>query len=265
MKHSFTDADIRSYIYGEMEGELLQRFEETLGNDSDLQDEVDLMAFLIADYNVKKKKEFDSLIPDNHIIPKPIEESEKTNVSKSKVRSIQPEGKKTNSFLGTVLKVAAVVFLVGFLSVLALQFINNTTSPSQLADTYIEQTYSAPVVSRSEEDINKTWANAIDAYKAKDYNKSAKLIEQIQKSGASKDNYSFYLGLSYLYQSPPQINKAITNLNNVDGDYYNEAAVWHKSLAYIKAGQKNKAIESLKTIRNSSRKDDIAKLLESLK
>lgn len=253
----FNEDTIRQYIQGELNGDVLIKFEEELKSNVELQEEVEVTTFLIGNYNVRKKKHLRTLVDGKKEIPRP--KQEENIAPKEKVVELKPQ----SSPLKKILRLAIAAVVIGFLGLALLFTLNQTEGTPQIASSYLEETYAAPVVSRGEDEVDKWWNSAIESYKNKDFKTSAGLLQKVVEKGNAEDKHFFYLGLSQLYQEG-QTQKAIDNLSQIKDGYYSDASLWYKSLAYLKLDKKEEAKKILGQLLNSSRKEDAEKLLKEL-
>lgn len=101
------------------------------------------------------------------------------------------------------------------------------------------------------EDAFEQRAAAIDAYLVKDFERAAELRKLVTDSEYAEAEDFFYLGLSYLYQNPPQINAAVAALqeaNRYTDSLVEEETQWFLSLAYLQAEQLHNARPLLQAI-----------------
>lgn len=101
------------------------------------------------------------------------------------------------------------------------------------------------------DNITEQRNSAIDAYMVKDFVLAAQLRETVTQSEQADAEDYLYLGLSYLYQTPPQTDKAITAFQSGLGytdDKVREETQWYLSLSYLQAGQLQNARDLLETI-----------------
>ncbi len=149
------------------------------------------------------------------------------------------------------LKVAAILLLgVGVLGIY--RIMAPTSSPYQLAEQHLEESYPMPTIRGGQvlEGENERWQAVVDAYQKKDYTMATTLIEKaILVDGEAGKRY-FYLGLSYLQQDPPQAQKAIAPLQKVlaSKNRYQEQAAWYLALAYLGSDQLEKGKTQLQQI-----------------
>ena len=275
----FEDQVIRQFVNGELDEPMLKAFQDELNVNEDLQMEVDLFAFLLADYRVKKKNHFKNLVPEGTAIEVPKEDTLDLNPSSIQKRqsvssdvndvnidqSVVEEPKKTYTLWPTIVKFAAAAMFVAALGVGWFALNNQGGNYTQLAANYLEQPYAPPVVNRGEaENTELLWQEAVMAYKTNKFDKSAQGIENIIKQNQGKDIHHFYLGLSYLYQSPAQYQKAIESLGKINKGHYLESAKWYKSIAHLQLDNKAEAKNLLEGLKSSSHKAEVEKLLKSL-
>lgn len=265
----YEDQTIRQYVMGELEGQTLVNFENALKGNETLQAEVDLFAFLIADANLKRRKHFKSLIPADRVIKVPEEEIQEGNLTaivneeKKQQATVVEEPEKGYRLFPALMKLAAAAMLIAALGIGWFMVNNQQVGPTQLAENYLEEVYAAPTVVRGE-NTEEVWNEAVTAYKESKFDKSAQLIEQVIASGKGKDIHRFYLGLSYLYKSNGDPQKAIKEFKQIKEGYYFESAKWYESLAQLKLNNKVEAKALLEGLKNSTRKVEVEKLLKTL-
>lgn len=268
----FDDKVIRQYVNGELQGQTLIDFEQELKQNNALQTEVDLYAFLIAKNRIERKNHFKTLMSPDTLIEEPIDEAINNNkevkktdlkIVNDKKTSLVEEPKKTYKLWPNLMKLAAAALIVTAVGIGWFTFNNQNMGAAQLAENYLEETYVSPVVSRGT-DVEKVWGDAVNAYKQSKFDKSAQLIEQIADEGKTNDEQRFYLGLSYLYQNNEQASKAIQQFKQINKGPYLESAKWYQSLAHLKLNNNTEAKKILETLKNSSRKKEVEKLLKSL-
>jgi len=256
----FKDSTIRQYVNGDLEGQLLIDFERELKANEDLKTEVELAAFLVADYNLNQKKRLRTLVAKDTIIQVP--KDEETEVStKHKVDKL--DSTKVKKLTPNWIKMAAAALVFLALGVGLFMMTNQNMSSPQLAQNYLEEPYAAPVVSRGES-AEEIWNEAIVAYKKEDYNQAVSLIQQIVDKGEAKDIHRFYLGLSQLYKNNSTPKKAIEQFQEIKSGYYFDSAKWYEGLAYLKLDNQEQAKAVLSKIKDSSRSNEVSKLLDSL-
>jgi len=216
------------------------------------------------------------LVPQGTVIEVPKEDPLSVNTSRVQEmqhtasdvtidKGVVEEPKKTYSLWPTIVKFAAAAMLVAALGLGWFALNNQGGNYTQLAANYLEQPYAPPVVNRGEtQNAEQLWQEAVVAYKTNRFDKSAQNIENIIGQNQGKDIHHFYLGLSYLYQTPAHYQKAIESFENIKNDHYLESANWYKSLAYLQLNNKAEAKNLLERLGNSSYKKEAGKLLKSL-
>lgn len=111
-------------------------------------------------------------------------------------------------------------------------------SYQELTNNYLSVYTSSNERRKGAEDISEQRTLAIDAYSDRDFVRAAELRQiVVQSPEATEDDY-FYLGLSYLYQEPPQVAAAINALQTglaLPARELTEEMQWYLSLAYLKA------------------------------
>lgn len=263
---------ILKYINGDLIGNELANFMQQMQNDPELREDIEVSAYMNAEYNVTKKTQFKSLVKEYGLSPDP-SATENINATPLKIekqattqqKQKQKEIPKISWYNNPLLKVAASVLLFALVGLLVFNNLPES-SPTQLADSYLTEHYAAPSVTMGD-NVDELWQKAISAYKSDDFVKSATLLEDIVTKKQAKEEHLYYLGLSYLYQNPSKANKAIANLSKVNGKYYGEAAQWYKSLALIKLDKVSDAKQILQKLVKSSdaqRKSNAQILINSL-
>lgn len=258
---------ISKYINGDLIGKELENFTQQMQNDDELREDIEVFAYMNAEYNIAKKNQFKSLVKEYGLSPDPsaTEDTYTTPLTIEKQTTQQKETPKISWYNNPLLKVAASVLLFALVGLLVFRNLPGS-SPTQLADSYLTEHYAAPSVTMGD-NVDELWQKAISAYKSDDFVKSATILEDIVDKKQAKEEHLYYLGLSYLYQNPSKANKAITNLDKVNGKYYGEAAKWYKSLALIKLDKISEAKKLLQVLvksNDSQRKSKAQTLLNSL-
>ena len=115
----------------------------------------------------------------------------------------------------------------------------------ELLAQYLQDHYTDAITRKNGEISNQLRQEAISAYNEKDFGRAAALRQQLLAEGLAitKDDY-FYLGLSYLYQQPPNTEQAIQWLlqaQAMPGRKYALEGKWSLALAYLAQGNDNQA------------------------
>ena len=113
--------------------------------------------------------------------------------------------------------------------------------------------------------IDSLRAQAIAAYTDGNFTEAAQLREQlVRRDSAIIEQDVLYLGLSYLYQQPPQGQAAIPYLERASqwpaGEFTAESR-WFLALAYLQAEQMSAARQVLEQIAASNWRDEEAEAL----
>jgi len=265
---------ILKYINGNLMGKELDTFTQQMQNDEELREDIEVSAYMNAEYNIAKKNQFKSLVKEYGLTPDPsasenINETpltvEKRAVQDKATPKTEKATPKISWYKNPLLKVAASVLFFALVGLLVFRNLPES-SPAQLADSYLTEHYAAPSVTMGD-NVDELWQKAISAYKSDDFVKSSVLLEDIVIQKQAKEEHFYYLGLSYLYQNPSKANKALANLDKVKGKYYGEAATWYKSLALIKLdkiGEAKKLLQGLVKSSDAQRKSNAQELLNSL-
>ena len=258
---------ILKYINGDLIGKELNSFTKQMQNDEELKEDIEVSAYMNAEYNVAKKNQFKSLVKEYGLTPDPSasENINETPLTIEKRAVPEKATPKISWYKNPLLKVAASLLFFALVGLLVFKNLPGS-SPTQLADSYLTKHYAAPSVTMGD-NVDELWQKAISAYKSDDFIKSSTLLEDIVAQKQAKEEHFYYLGLSYLYQNPSKANQAITNLDKVKGKYYGEAAQWYKSLALIKLDKISDAQKLLKILVKSNdtqRKSKAQELINSL-
>ncbi len=175
--------------------------------------------------------------------------------------SIRPPYRLTRRYL------AAAAAILIFMLMLPMYFYQGTpTTVPVLAEQYItENTFPISPNRMGNETEGALWLEAKKAYQETDYEQAVKKISQIAPKNQEQ---LFYLGLSYLYQSPSNEAKVIEILQKarqLEGRFKHEIN-WYLSLAYLKNGQTLEAKKELENIVQLDRwkLEEAKKLLEEL-
>ncbi len=132
------------------------------------------------------------------------------------------------------------------LAVAAWQWLSpQTPNKQELLALYLQDHFSNAETRKSDTAVDELRQEAISAYKRKDFQQAAILRQQLvdKDSALIKDDF-FYLGLSYLYQQPPNTKQAITWLlraQEMPGRKYQLEGQWSLALAYLAQGEDEKA------------------------
>jgi tetratricopeptide (TPR) repeat protein len=165
----------------------------------------------------------------------------------------------------------AVGLAASFLLVAVVWQTMGTTSKSalQLADNYMTtDRFESPSVRMGTNEDTKNWDEAKNAYREAQFEKAISAIEAIPNPTTEQ---LFYLGLSYLYQKEPDLEKAMfyftTNLERRDGNFKDESR-WYLALTLIKMDRKEDAKNILQQLlrmgENGWKAKEAKKLLEKL-
>lgn len=140
----------------------------------------------------------------------------------------------------------AAALLIG---IVAWQAVGDRSSSYQsLTEEYLALHYANNETRKGASDISEQRGAAIDAYNREDFATSARLRTVVTASEEATTKDFFFLGLSYLYQNPPDGALAIEPLRlamaDPSGELQDEAK-WYLTLAYVSAGQFANARELL--------------------
>jgi hypothetical protein len=119
-------------------------------------------------------------------------------------------------------------------------------SASQLTDKYMSEQFSNPSTRDAKDELSE-WAAAKQAYAKKDFATAAQNIESL---GGPNDEQIFYKSLSYMYQTPPNLDKASEGFvlllrKNVN---FADESQWFYILIALKKGEKEAAISMLENV-----------------
>jgi tetratricopeptide (TPR) repeat protein len=165
----------------------------------------------------------------------------------------------------------AVGLAASFLLVAVIWQTMGTTSKTalQLADNYMmTDRFESPSVRMGATEDTKNWDEAKNAYREAQFEKVILAIGAIPNPTTEQ---LFYLGLSYLYQKEPDLEKAVfyftTNLERRDGNFKDESR-WYLALTLIKMDRKEEAKNILQQLlrlgENGWKAKEAKKLLEKL-
>lgn len=160
---------------------------------------------------------------------------------------------------------ASFLLLIYFASL----FLQEAPSTLQLADNYITTPFPHTQDSKGQTSISELRKTAILAYEQSDFQTSAESWEILLAQGESNPEDQFYLGLSNLYQNPPQLETAINQFQTIrssDSKKFRGEAQWFLSIALIKANREKEAKEVLQTIVTTGawNKKEAQKLLDAM-
>ena len=236
---------IRQYAHGELAAEALTSFEQQLKTDETLREELDLYLALRGSYQVAQKARFAALAAQQELVPE-----------KPQARILSFDNATTR-----IMSIAAAVLL---LATLAFLFWPKTDlSPQQMASAHLVTPYPVPPTVMGKESRDAQWREARLAYAQGQYNSVTTLLSALIEQGDSLPETAFYLGLSSLYQTPPNYDFSIQSFSTVEG-LYREAADWYTALAHIQRGNSQAAIPFLERIRDPKRKAEADKLIKGI-
>lgn len=237
---------IRQYAHGELADKALSDFEQQLEADEALREELDLYLALRGSYQVAQKAYFAELVATQGLAPE-----------KPQARILSFGNATTR-----IMSIAAAILLLATLTFILWPKTN--LSPQQLAQTHLATPYPAPSNVMGNETREAQWRAARVAYAEGKYDTAATLLADMIVNGDSLPETAFYLGLSSLYQTPPNYDQAINSFSTIEG-LYREAADWYTALAHIQNGNAQAAVPFLESIQDPRRKADAEKLLEGIR
>lgn len=141
----------------------------------------------------------------------------------------------------------AAAFLIG---VFTWQSINgaDTAEYQDLTRSYLAMHYQNNELRKGSSATSLQRLKSVDAYNEGDFATSAYYREMVTASPEATTEDFFFQGIAYLYQKPPEAEKAIAPLIRAGaaptGELYEEAR-WHLALAYLETEQLGLAREIL--------------------
>ena len=230
---------IEKYLNEELSSNERSEFEQLQKSDADFAEEVQVAVTINADFNVKQKMRWQSLLKEQGNV-----------VKETPVRKLAP--RRSISWIRSI----AAVFILGLgLSLAWLMF--SSPDAGTLADDQLMEIYEAPSVVRQGDLADANWKNAISAYKDGQFSVAVAAIESSMDKGSEKlDEKHFYLGLSYLYEDVPNYEKAINHLATSkelnSSSLFAPKANWFMALAYLKQGKIKEAKTLLQLVINEN-------------
>ncbi len=237
---------IRKFAHGELTAEALTAFEQQLKEDEALREELDLYLALRGSYQVAQKAHFAELVTSQGLTPE-----------KPQARILSFGNATTR-----IMSIAAAILLLATLTFIL--WPKTDLSPQQLAQAHLTTPYPAPSPVMGNETRDAQWREARVAYAQGQYETAASLLNRMIANGDSLPETAFYLGLSFLYQTPPNYELAINSFSTIEG-LYREAADWYTALAHIRHGNAQAAVPFLEKIQDPRRKVDAEKLLQGIR
>lgn len=149
--------------------------------------------------------------------------------------------------------VVAAAAVIG-LTVVGWQFLSGPPTPQTtaiaLAESYLDHHFADPRDRKGLVDFDELRAEAANAYNQRDFPAAISRYESLFRATEKQEIVDYlFLGISYLSVQPPQPQKAITALetisNNAQNEYPDETA-WFLTIAYVLAGDMDKAKPLLK-------------------
>lgn len=216
---------IEKYLSEELNATERSEFDQLRKSDSDFAEEIQMAVTVNADFKVKQKMRLQGLLK---------EKGQATPVHEATVRTMTPRKSSVNW-----MRSIAAVFVLGLgLSLAWLIF--SSPDNNTLANEELVEVYKAPTRFLDEKVVDANWNNAITAYQDGQFSVAVAAIESsIKKNPEKLDEKNFYLGLSYLYEDVPNLDKVISHLETtkeMNAARYGTQANWFMSLAYLKKG-----------------------------
>ena len=247
MEKKYTFDEIQNYLNSEMSSEAVILFEETLEENEDLKNDLNLFKDIEADLGNTELEEFKKKIK---------------SFSEKKTESIFQNSNQTFSLFRKVVSIAASILLIAFAGWWIINQ-NNTVLDNELValanDNFIH--YPAQEESRGNEVKSEIYAS----YEAKEYQLAAITLEQFGIENNSQEAL-FFAAISYIGINNNE--KAIDLLLDLDKTSFLANKIqYYLGLAYLKQGKKTKAINALKLINKSDifLYDRAKKVLEKVK
>ena len=229
-QHPYNDDELDRYLSDEMNAQEKQAFEQQLGSDTSLADDLALQRDTIAGIRLDGSQDLKKQL-------QAIEAGlKKTTATK--------EGgtRRLMSWIAIAASILAVV-LVGYL------FIPTATDPESLYVAYYQPYPNLinPAQRSVEVDEETVLEQAVRAYENQDYERALGLFEQ--GGGLSNAGFTFYYAASYLGIDKPQ--SAIPLFEQVIQDESNlfyGPSLWYSALAHLKMDNKKAAVPLLEKL-----------------
>lgn len=145
-----------------------------------------------------------------------------------------------------------------------------SNNADQLLSAHLEVPFANSQGRKNADVVNEFRTQAIAAYTERDFEQAALASEKIiQLTDETTQEDFLYLGLSYLYQQSPNVEKAVPHLQKAaewPNGSFNQESQWYLALAYLKTNQAKKAVQQLEAIiqRDQWMKAEAKELLELL-
>lgn len=241
---------IQKYLHGELSAKERREFEAELAQDSDLSEELDAAKAIMAQFNLDKKKHWQQLLEQQEEKP---------------VAIIKPLRTRRLQIIGSV----AALIILGLVGLFSYRYFAATASLESQIASYIGERHLSPSTIMGEASTELLWREAKQAYSKEDWEGSISAIENIQKNTPLTAEQHFYLGLSYLYKTPGDYNKAINHFQQsrqLGISQYGQQADWYESLALSAKKDITRAKVLLERIVNNQQwqMEEAKKLLNNL-
>ncbi|MEO1053050.1 MAG: tetratricopeptide repeat protein [Bacteroidota bacterium] len=239
---------IEAYLDGTLKGEELAKFETSLANDPNLQEDLDLY-----------KEIKDTVLEDDVLQLK--ETLTEIASSQSKVKPLTPSRSNRITFLYLA---TAACFAIILAFVILYNFSSPEKSNEELFTTYYEA-YPPESAVRGSID-SATLQEIMSWYADGSFEEAIYTLDSLISENPTNYKLQMYLGHSYILSG--QYEKSLQVLNRIPEDsrfYYD--AVWFSALTFIVKGDRNSAKEKLLQLRadnNSYYKNKVNSLLEDL-
>ncbi len=170
---------------------------------------------------------------------------------RGKLNAIEMKRRSSGSLRRTAVKVskyAAAVAAVALISA-ALYFPLKENSGSQLYNKYYTQ-YVAPGSVRSAGAVNNTlMINALESYKAHEYEKAIVYLEQVLSTEQNNMEYVFMHGMANMeVKNYPAASGSFTKVLQQNDNLYLEDAAWYLGLCYMMTGETDRAVRQFDLI-----------------
>jgi hypothetical protein len=138
-------------------------------------------------------------------------------------------------------------------------------SATQLTDKYMSEQFANPSTRDAKDELSE-WSAAKQAYAKRDF---AAVIKNLDALGSPNDEQIFYKSLAYMYQTPPDLDKASAGFVQLMRKHENFAdeSQWFYILISLKKGEKEAAISMLENVigKQNFYSEKAAVLLKKLK
>jgi hypothetical protein len=174
-----------------------------------------------------------------------------------------PKVVRKHTFMRYVMGAAATVFIAA--AMWWTMGKSGDLSATQLTDKYMSEQFANPSTRDAKDELSE-WSAAKQAYAKRDF---ATAIKSLDAIGGPNDEQIFYKSLSFMYQTPPNLDKAsegFVQLLRKNQNFADESQ-WFYILIALKKGEKDAAISMLENVigKQNSYSEKAAELLKKLK